>query len=131
MPVTGKLAALKWALFEGGTRFDAFLTAASAQVCRYASAAALLCCQSATVGTLNDAALLCCASGTERQPSALQLSGAFFGLATSQVGQVILTLPHSLAQTNIIGGTILQLTFATWAMYTLYLLGERIRFVVQ
>lgn len=41
----------------------------------------------------------------------------------AQVGQVILTLPHSLAQTNIIGGTILQLTFATWAMYTLYLLG--------
>lgn len=43
--------------------------------------------------------------------------------ASVQVGQVILTLPHSLAQTNIIGGTILQLTFATWAMYTLYLLG--------
>ena len=60
-----------------------------------------------------------------------QLSGIFSGLATLQVGQVILTLPHSLAQTNIIGGTILQLTFATWAMYTLYLLGERIRFVVQ
>jgi len=34
MPVTGKLAALKWVLFEGGTPFDAFLTAASAQVCR-------------------------------------------------------------------------------------------------
>lgn len=69
MPITGKFAAVKWLLFEGGTPFDAFLTAASAQV-----------------------------------------------------GQVILTLPHSLAQTNIIGGTILQLTFATWAMYTLYLM---------
>ena len=52
------------------------------------------------------------------------LSGASCGFLTLQVGQVILTLPHSLAQTNIIGGTILQLTFATWAMYTLYLLGE-------
>ena len=30
-----------------------------------------------------------------------------------QVGQVILTLPHSLAETNIIAGTFLQLTFAT------------------
>ena len=33
MPVTGKLASVKWLFFEGGTPFDAFLTAASAQVC--------------------------------------------------------------------------------------------------
>jgi hypothetical protein len=57
------------------------------------------------------------------EPAALVLNVAFAGFPL-QVGQVILTLPHSLAQTNIIGGTILQLTFATWAMYTLYLLGE-------
>ena len=31
MPITGKFAAVKWLMFEGGTPFDAFLTAASAQ----------------------------------------------------------------------------------------------------
>lgn len=51
---------------------------------------------------------------------------AFLTAASAQVGQVILTLPHSLALTNIIAGTFLQLLFATWAMYTLYLMGELI-----
>ncbi len=103
----GAIGKVKWLFFDGGTPFDAFLTAASAQVCAPA-----------------------CIHG--RYPMKVVQGQESLGFRSwtrcigrwhrkkvgrdggcLQVGQVILTLPHSLAETNIIAGTFLQLTFAT------------------
>ncbi|KAI7843624.1 hypothetical protein COHA_002864 [Chlorella ohadii] len=47
---------------------------------------------------------------------------AFFTCASAQVGQVILSLPHSLAQTGMVAGILLMLLFASLAMWTVYLM---------
>ena len=39
-----------------------------------------------------------------------------------QVGQVILSLPHSLSQTGMVAGIVLELLFASLAMWTVYLM---------
>lgn len=39
-----------------------------------------------------------------------------------QVGQVILSLPHSLSQTGMVAGIIIEIVFATLAMWTVYLM---------
>ena len=46
----------------------------------------------------------------------------FLLAASQEVGQSILTLPNVFAQTGFIGGVILELVFATLALYTNYLL---------
>lgn len=66
---TGRLGAIGLLFWEGGTKYDAFLVAASAQV-----------------------------------------------------GQVMLTLPHSFSETGMIPGIVLQLSCAGVSIYTLYLL---------
>ncbi|GAB4818758.1 hypothetical protein N2152v2_005804 [Parachlorella kessleri] len=47
---------------------------------------------------------------------------AFFTCASAQVGQVILSLPHSLAQTGMVAGIVMMLLFASLAMWTVYLM---------
>lgn len=42
--------------------------------------------------------------------------------AVTQVGQVILSLPHSLSQTGMVAGIVLELLFASLAMWTVYLM---------
>lgn len=39
-----------------------------------------------------------------------------------QVGQVILSLPHSLSQTGMVAGIVMELLFASLAMWTVYLM---------
>lgn len=39
-----------------------------------------------------------------------------------QVGQVILSLPHSLSQTGMVAGIIIEIVFASLAMWTVYLM---------
>ncbi|KAL0027200.1 hypothetical protein WJX77_002860 [Trebouxia sp. C0004] len=47
---------------------------------------------------------------------------AFLTAAAAQVGQVILTLPNAVATTGMASGVFFQLTFATLALWTLFLL---------
>ena len=42
--------------------------------------------------------------------------------ALLQVGQAILSLPHSLSQTGMVAGIIIEVVFATLAMWTVYLM---------
>lgn len=50
------------------------------------------------------------------------LAHSFKAYAFMQVGQVILTLPYSMAQTGMLLGIILQLTYAAMASWTAYLI---------